>query len=347
MVPILFQPRWGGAALAASDSRLQPLLASWVAVLPDARHDPSLDFEDWVEHAARLDAAYRLAPQQLALVGNDGIARFLNGVEVEEGTEVLYLGSWRNPDNERTGHGVFSRYRYQQSALGDGNLANNYAESTVFRAHAGRTLALCGVREYPEDDVTLDLFDCLAQLAAAGHRELVVKVNLPKYALYRLSLPSDDMAAIKRAVMAQEELAWAMVHLAGRNNAFIVQERIPMAFEYRVIVVNHAPVAGAGCVEAFTPLDNEAQWDPKVEQVRSNGNVEHRPEVAAAYAKYAEAFAKAYRAERPQAKHYTLDLAMSENGIVAIELNPLRNYGLYALDFDAVLQAHLTDFPDA
>lgn len=344
MVPILFQPRGSGAVLASPDSRLQPLLDSWTAVLPNARRDPTLDFEDWVEHATRLDAAYRLASQQLALVGEDGIARFLDGTEVEEGAEVLYLGSWRSPDNERTGHGVFSRYRYQQSALGDGALANNYSESGVFRAHAGRAMALCGVREYPEDDVTLDLYDCLAQFSAAGHRELVVKVNRPKYALYRLSLPSDNMDDIKRAVGAQDDLAWAMVHLAGLNNTFIVQEQVAMAFEYRVIVVNHVPVAGAGCVEAFTPLDNEAQWDPKVEQVRNNGQVEHRPEVVAAYAQYAAAFAKAYSEERPQAKHYTLDLAMSDDGIVAIELNPLRNYGLYALDFDAVLQAHLADF---
>lgn len=344
MVPILFQPRWGGAALASPDSRLQPLLTSWTTVIPNARRDPALDFEDWVEHATRLDAAYRLAPEQLALVGDDGVARFLNGTEVEEGAEVLFLGSWRNPDNERTSHGVFGRYRYQQSALGDGALANNYSESEVFRAHAGRAMALCGVREYPEDDVTLDLYDCLVQFAAAGRRELVVKVNRPKYALYRLSLPSDDMVAIQRAVGAQDELAWAMVHLAGLNNTFIVQERVPMAFEYRVIVVNHVPVAGAGCVEAFTPLDNEARWDPKVEQVRSSGQVEYRPDVAEAYAQYAAAFAKAYRDERPPAKHYTLDLAMSADGIVAIELNPLRNYGLYALDFDAVLQAHLADF---
>lgn len=340
--PIIFRPRFNGALLQSDDVRLAPLQASWLQALPQAAVRTDLDFEDWVETAVRLDVALKCATDRVAILQENGRAYFLNGEEVAAGSEALFLGAWNNQDDEAGGRGVFAAYPCPVAQRGETHLAQQYASSAVFQAHAGRALHLCGIREFSEDPVDLDLYDCLAQRYQTGHRKAFVKVNLPKYALFRIDIPSGDPRRIQDYIAREhDDFALSTLHLAGRNNQFLVQEQVPMACEYRVVVVNHKPVAGAGCVEAFTPLDNEATWDPKVERLRNSGHVERCPEVVEAYARYALEFAKAYQQERPGAANYTLDLALGPRGILVIELNPLKNYGLYAMDFEAILRAQL------
>ena len=341
MKPILFRPGFS-VALETNDPRAASLLASWRAAFPDMPLSAEPDFEDWVENAARLEAAMRLAPERLGLVDMEGNARFLDGRPVPADQEVQFLGSWRLTDNEHRKSGVFANYRYPAIALGDELLARDYVHSQIFRRNAGRTVLLCGRREEPDDPVPLDIFDALGAAFLLGARRILIKVNLQKYAIFRFDIPSDDPREIEDKLTTENpDFGLALVHLAGRNNMFMVQDFIPMTYEYRVIVFDHEAVAGAGCVEAHTPLDNEAPWDPKVEEVRSNGEVEHRPDLAARYAEFAKAFVQEYKAERPNAGNYTLDLAISDGRVVVIELNPLRNYGLYAMNFDAVLRAQL------
>lgn len=341
MKPILFRPLFTTIA-ETNDPRAARLHASWKHTFPDAEASPHVDFEDWVENATRLDAALRLAPERLALVGKDGYARYLDGRDVMSGEESLFLGAWSNGDDAVRSGGVFAWYPYPKDFRGDCMLAQNYVESEVFRAYAGRGFRLCGRREMPEDPVALDIFDALAAAYRNGSREVLIKVNLPKYALFRFSIPSAIPANIEQHLTEEHfDFGLALVHLAGRDKMFMVQDKVKMTYEYRVIVINHEPVAGAGCVEAYTPLDNEAMWDPKMEAVRSSGEVEHRADLASDYQVFAKRFTQAYKAERPLAGNYTLDLAVGENGILAIELNPLKNYGLYAMDFDAILTAQL------
>lgn len=341
MKPILFRPLFS-AVLESDDPRAARLIASWKRAFPAAESSHDLDFEDWVENAVRLDAALRLAPERLALVGKDGYAQYLDGRSVVNGEEILFLGGWSNGDDELRGGGVFAFNPHPKEQRVDCMFAQNYVESEVFQAHAGRGFRLCGRREMPEDRVALDIFEALADAYREGSREVLIKVNLPKYALFRFSIPSDDPAAIERHLTDEHfDFGLALVHLAGRDKMFMVQDRVKMTYEYRVIVINHEPVAGAGCVEAYTPLDNEATWDAKMEEVRSSGNVEHRADLASDYQSFAKRFTQAYKAERPLAMNYTLDLAVGDNGILAIELNPLKNYGLYAMDFDAILKAQL------
>ncbi|MEX3984210.1 hypothetical protein AB4Y45_35225 [Paraburkholderia sp. EG287A] len=317
------------------------LLNSWRTAFPDMPLSTGPDFEDWVENAVRLDSALRLAPERLALVDHDGNARYLDGRAVPADQEVQFLGSWSNADNEHRRTGVFASYRYPALSLGDASLAHNYAQSEVFRANAGREIVLCGRREEADDPVDLDIFDVLSAAYARGARRMLIKVK-QKYAVFRFIIPSSNPREIEDKLTSENpDFGLALVHLAGRNKMFMVQDFIPMAYEYRVIVFDHEPVAGAGCVEAHTPLDNEAVWDPKVEEVRSSGEVEARPDLAARYAEFAREFVQDYNLERPSAGKYTLDLAISNGRVVVIELNPMRNYGLYAMDFDAVLRAQM------
>lgn len=341
MKPIIFRPLFS-ATLESDDPRASHLIASWKRAFPDAEASPEIDFEDWVENAVRLDSALRLAPERLALVGKDGYARYLDGRDVTIGEVALFLGAWSNGDDAVRSGGVFARYPYSKDFRGDCVLAQNYVESEVFRVHAGRGFRLCGRREMPEDRVELDIFEALADAYRAGSREVLIKVNLPKYALFRFSIPSDNPVAIEQHLTDEHfDFGLALVHLAGRDKMFMVQDKVKMTYEYRVIVIDHEPVAGAGCVEAYTPLDNEATWDPKMEELRSSGDVEHRADLARNYQSFAKQFTQAYKAERPLSGNYTLDLAVGEEGILAIELNPLKNYGLYAMDFDAILSAQL------
>lgn len=341
MKPILFRPQFN-VALETQDLRAARLLASWRTAFPDMPASTEPDFEDWVENAVRLDSALRLAPERLALVDREGNARFMDGRPVPADQEVHFLGSWGLGDSEHRKSGVFASYRYPANALGDGLLAHDYVHSQVFRANAGREILLCGRREEADDPVDLDIFDALAAAYARGARRMLIKVNLPKYAVFRFVIQSADPRDIEEQLTSENpDFGMALVHLAGRNNMFMVQDFIPMAYEYRVIVFDHEAVAGAGCVETYTPLDNDAVWDPKVEEVRGSGEIEVLHDLATRYATFAREFVQDYNLERPNAGNYTLDLAISEGGVVVIELNPLRNYGLYAMNFDAVLRAHL------
>lgn len=347
MTPIVFRARAATRANSYpthTDPRLQPLIAAWRTVFPDAQPVEGLDFEDWTENATRLAAALNQAPDRLAVLDDDCVARYLNGTPVVDGATILFLGTWHRQDEIRANGGVFARYRYPEAFRAEISLAERYAESATFLRHAGRSIDLCGYREEPEDRVALDFFECLVARGAAGTRNVFIKVNLPKYGITRLELPEsgDDDSMRKFIIDEHESLAWTMIHLAGQDRMLQVQDDIPMGFEYRVLVVNHQPAAGAGCVEAFTPLDNEATWDPKVEQRRNDKQVVHRTDLAERYRVFAQQFAAEYAAERPESGNYTLDLAISNDRIVVIELNPPQNYGLYAMDYPAVLRALLT-----
>lgn len=341
--PILFRTRFIGNFMPDSaDPRIEPLKASWMRAFPDAEPNATIDFEDWVENAVRLHTALKLAPKRVALVDEAHQAHYLDGTPVPVCRDSLYLGAWHRQDIAAQDQGVFAKYAYPDAFRGESDLALNYVHSQTFQARAGRELYLCGVCDEQAKPVPLDLYDCLAEMYRKGHREVIIKVNRAKYAIRRFKLEADTRKGAQASLLAQDDgFCWSTVHLAGDPHAFIVQAVIPMNYEYRVIVVKHGAVAGAGCVEAFTPLDNEALWDPKMELQRSQTPVTAQHELAHQYMMFARNFTQAYQAERPGNGNYTLDLAVSDGRIVVVELNPLQNYGLYAMDYEAILAAQL------
>lgn len=342
-VPVVFRPSLGGSVLQDSDPRLKSLRQSWLSAFPAAPVKTDLDFEDWVENAIRLDAAMQLAPDRVAIChGSENRAVFLDGSEVPAGTEIVFLGGWLRGDDDAQSQGIFSRYPHHPSCRVVADGIHQYARSKTFLKHVGRHVVLCGVSDESPDVVRQDLFDCLAAMYQAGHREAFVKVNLPKYAIFRVKIESGNAAEIRSSVAANHiDLAWATVHLAGKDDMFLVQTAVEMRYEYRVIVAHHLPVAGAGCVEAMTPLDNKALWDPKMETYRNSDVVVSDQQLASRYKRFASEFAAQYWREFPLQGNYTLDLALIHDEIVVVELNPLQNYGLYAMDYKAVLEHQL------
>ena len=95
----------------------------------------------------------------------------------------------------------------------------------------------------------------------------------------------------------------------------------------------------AGCVERCTPADNEATFDPKVEERRNDGRVIGRPETVETYRRFAVEAARLIADEGCIRGPYVMDLATIDGMPCIIELNRMNNAGLYALDMDALLTA--------
>lgn len=141
------------------------------------------------------------------------------------------------------------------------------------------------------------------------------------------------------------DLAWDIVANEGLKSALILQEVIKPRCEYRLFVVGDQVVTGAGCIEAFTPLDRlpDQAFDPRVEIERNKTRPHEDPDLVARYVAFAEDFAGSWAAEVGEQTAYTLDLCLDAQSrtIVPIELNPITNTGLYAADPDLLARALL------
>jgi hypothetical protein len=183
-----------------------------------------------------------------------------------------------------------------------------------------------------------------AKAARGDPAEIILKVvAVEKYAPLipmRLS-PNATDDAIDAALL--KGLGYALAHMEGARDAILVQERIRMHHEYRLFVVDGVPVTGAGCVEAFCPLDlppTSRAFDDRMENIRGDGDVRPRPDILAEYLQAAPNMIDRLRAADPDLKDFVLDLATDETGkTLAIELNPSWNFGLYAMNFHVGLAA--------
>lgn len=318
---------------------LLALLQAWKMAIPASIESPVLDREDWIEMACRLESAIRICPERVALVSESGQATMLqSGDVVPIGSPAIFLGAWSRDGRERSMLHLVNMSPANLAA------ADRYARLATFQRFAGRRIALCGLVSAEQGAV--HLYDAIASVSSNAPDGLLIKVNRGKYApLSHVQVPgSCSREEAARCVSEQApDLMWAGVHLEGDGDAFLVQPYIAMHAEYRIIVINHSPVAGAGCVEQHTPLDNKAPWSPMVEWVRGDGCVVDRTDIVTAYRAFAAQYTEALRVEAPECRSYTLDVAVTSDGSVCvIEMNPLRNYGLYAMDYDAILQAELT-----
>src|SRR3546814_13889829 len=68
------------------------------------------------------------------------------------------------------------------------------------------------------------------------------------------------------------------------------------------------PVTGAGCIEAFTPLDNIGDpFDDRMETIRNRSEAIADPDTAQRYRDFATAYAKDWAAEHGDHMMYSLD----------------------------------------
>ncbi len=125
----------------------------------------------------------------------------------------------------------------------------------------------------------------------------------------------------------------------GEPDAVLVQQKTRMRYEYRIHVIGGRPACGAGCIERFTPADNQGdRYDPRMEETRNSGRIESHPDIARLYEAFTHEAAHAIRGEVEGP--YVIDLYLGDDDRPhVIELNGQSNSGLYALDMDALLTA--------
>lgn len=315
--------------------------------LTDAQLDRTADLEDWTENAVQLIAA-RDAGLPVHVVSRSlrlEIVASLGADAPDAAVPTIFLGS-----AGRTADPVFDdpSIRLVWPDMTSVAAAKRYFAHPEFRRAAGRATAVADVpdgEEIPFDDPRAIEPVCLKLLKENGGRplDLLVKVvGEDKYQAptdLRLE-PADDAARVKQRLY--ESLDYTLVAFEGRRDAFLVQEKIPMQMEYRVIVIDGRPVAGAGCIEHFTPVDcmkASFGFDSRVEVVRGSKDVIVADAVVERYRRDATRIARALTSGDPKLRDYTLDLATDGKGrTVMVEANPLRNYGLYALDYDRVFR---------
>lgn len=213
--------------------------------------------------------------------------------------------------------------------------ADRYPALQAFARHAGRTIAVVS-----HDEGDSPLVAAVHELFVRGEETVRVKVVArPKYGMYRVPRPATlALGAMREALWA--ECGYALEHLRRLPGAFLVQQEIPMRYEYRLFVVDGRPVTGAGCVDRHTPLDCRAAFDTAVERERGDGSVVQEPDIVATLVKFGATVASEVGVELPRLSEYALDVALGpDDQPLVVELNGLRNSGLYASDPSLVIAA--------
>lgn len=214
----------------------------------------------------------------------------------------------------------------------------------VLREHGGRWMALAG---YSDVDGELDEAEDLVRLALvrarAGVRRAVVKLAERKTSVFPIELWPEMTAEDVTAQLFGQDLGWTFVRLAGRTGSMLLQDWIPMTHKYRLFVVDGEVVSGAGCIEEFTPYSRIAaacRFDARFRIHHGNGvAAEGNSAIVSDPALLERYLAVGRDIARQFGGTVALDLALSEDRIVVVELNTLPNAGLYASDPDAVYAA--------
>src|SRR3546814_9910538 len=94
----------------------------------------------------------------------------------------------------------------------------------------------------------------LLKIHATGIREVFIKTRFKQSAKV-FKLP-DEPVGLWRSISRDEDFEWFLVTYEGFKDCLFIGEVYEPTKEYRMIVVGDRPVTGAGCIEAFTPLDN-------------------------------------------------------------------------------------------
>jgi hypothetical protein len=312
------------AATPAVREHEERLLALWRQHIGPAAESEAGDYEDFYEQAARLDAALEaFSPENIWLTVSqhqEGEARNLGSGETRRIAALEHLPRY----------GVQASMRHQEVDQIQAHLAANYYTYEAFRSRAGRRMVICGYA--PEKEGALDLGEVLAGFAADGVRKAFLKVNLNKYAAFPVDLPA-GFAPEDAGTALYRELDYGAMYLEGGSANFQAQEFVTMEYEYRVFVVGNCAVGAAGCIEEFTPLDNNGYaFDNQLRRNRQERTpVEAQPSIAGMLKGFARNAIDALALEVPELTDYVIDVALGP-GLkpLIVELNPLLNAGLYA-----------------
>ena len=304
---------------AGAEDYAPHILGAWLRAFPDSEAKDR-DKEDWVENACFIEAFEKLGVEYKILdtAAKVWISSVGDSMPDSTGERAFFHSGIMGHDHA---HGVDFDLAFQKSnAL---KIIGEHATSPVFQKAAGRSMELVKPCSQAVDEAIRKI------IPEAG--EVFIKTIKKETAgRYKIEAGTSPW----RQICEQDEnLIWSIIQYEGLETPyFSIQEVIEPTYEYRMFMVGDKPVTGAGCVEAFTPLDNEDVFDPKMEERRNRSKVEHRGDLVDRYLAFALDYGKAFAAENGTELVYSLDLCVdAKTGkVVAIELNPPFNLGRYA-----------------
>lgn len=139
-----------------------------------------------------------------------------------------------------------------------------------------------------------------------------------------------------------EGIEWDPITKEGdRLPAYLIQPAFEPSFEYRLFMVDGKVATSAGCVELFTPIDNEKPFDAKMERIRNGGELLMADKLVEQFVERANQFGADWKDKGTSPRVYGLDLCVDAktNEIRGIEINPAMNLGRYASDTHAYMRS--------
>lgn len=350
-IQFVFRPRklTHPAPDASQAPAFAEMLAIWKEHVTGTVEEPGTDLEDWAENAVLL---------KHAIDHRDRLDIFLNSERKEQihpmaglckaeafdakkpflfGGPELNIGDFLG-----TKSAVLTPSGYEVAS------ADKYMHNKGFWAHSNRAMEFAAYDD-GEGGVEPDenMRNVLAKWRDEGKTDVFIKVNGSKRGVARIDTEGLTDPQIDNKLM--EIFEWTLVEAAGRKDAFLLQEFSVMEHEYRVFVVDGKPVAGAGCIEEFTPLNNDGNaFDQQTRRHRiaefcEKSAVTQSPDIVARYQAAAPAMAEAVCQGHPGLRTFVMDLCMINDEVSIVEVNRARNCGLYAMNygvvFDAIVEA--------
>lgn len=331
---LLFRPRFEGRHPHAAAKRCPEVLASWLARYPTSQA-ADVDFEDWTENAVYLKVCDDLGLDPVILdvrheTGFLTTTGWSTAQSIKGAPRAYMMTAWQQLDAMR---GLGQDYELVGSNRDTVGTVGEYASDPIFRKYAGRRVTVSNA----EID---NLEKALREAAGDDARVFVKTVQKESAAVYDVD---PGKGSYWSQVCRQDEgLEWLPVTHEGTSNPILsMQEAMEPTCEYRMFVVGDRPVTGAGCVEAFTPLDNLDLFDDQMEHLRNRSAVERHPDIVGRYLETATAFAREFADAHGPDLVYSLDLCIDgrTGDVCVIELNPALGLGLYASEPKAFIGA--------
>lgn len=313
--------------------RLAPeVLSTWLRYAPHAQ-PVERDWEDWAENAVMLHALDKASGGKVEIISAGDSCR-MSGDHTTmvspnpNAPDAFMYGIWKPMDSV-----LFSA---------NFNMVGNHADIVkVVQLYPLSSTFQKASRRFITVDADYNAIETeLLKIHATGIREVFIKTRFKQSAKV-FKLP-DEPVGLWRSISRDEDFEWFLVTYEGFKDCLFIGEVYEPTKEYRMIVVGDRPVTGAGCIEAFTPLDNIGDpFDDRMETIRNRSEAIADPDTAQRYRDFATAYAKDWAAEHGDHMMYSLDLAVDARTgeVVAIEMNPMLNLGLYATSADAIVAA--------
>lgn len=287
------------------------------------------DFEDSIEEILRTDAA---------LTACDPESTWFHLIDPTDEASPIVLGEQGAVPEDTPYFGpppssVVNKHRQHHSCKPD---ALDYWTIEAVTSRMGRSIELAG---FTPDDGSLDVTEALKRIGAKRTRPAIVKSTTAK------KRPVTEAWVDMFGSFCPKDISWewAPVTEEGISATVMVQQKIPMDYEYRFFLIDGKPVASAAAIEEYTPLQNTSKtpWHPKMRKDRTAKTIPvTRHDTLQHYLQFVTKAGTDLIEERPDLNAVVCDVAMSEGSPVIVELNPMGNAGLYATDPHSIAEAY-------